>query len=945
MDNIEKGEKVAGVGSPSSSSEITLDLTKTGRNSKLVGTTVALINDLGINGEELGLGTVTEVITHNRWHEDSSFKGASDEDGILTGLSGELGDQRDAKIRIQASWSRANPSDSWIPGGTQLGMSPSTGTGVHMVSKPLVEEITATYSDLHYNGFLGGADDIPLPLNIPDNATPQGALHFGIFGRSGSGKALALNTPIPTPTGWTLMKDLKDGDIVFDERGKQCKVVKVHPTQHNKVCYKLTFTDGNSIVADAEHLWATSTHISSEIVNVPPHEVGSIENKNVTYHIRTTQDIFNTLKTLDGNPNHWLPPHDALQLDDIIENINFIEIEGEQSYLMILNVPSSVERYYKYLRASIKQRKALLQGILASRNINLDNPVIQYWGNSKTHALFVEKLAITLGYRPNVTKEPNDIQEDYTGDIHYFVSWKNPNFLQKVENKNYIENVELAPSEPVRCITVDSLNNMYLAGKTMIPTHNTAAAAYVLAGQMRHDKLGMVIIDPQGQWAAEHSLPFSTQGFAEELGRKVTVARVSEDLRLREDANLFRSLLDQTSFYNKLRVKHSQTQEIVGDEITTILNNIEKWSDIDTPELLRKILYELSSDTISGRIYTTDTPRERFLNTIESILTNTKELRTMMSQFQPILNLFQKVNSFGGTRDSLWGKLQEVFEREPGKPAPILIVDMSSRAPSQEEEMSQETESAYTILDQDGMKAAILRDLFASLKKASEGKFRNNENLNTLIVLDEAWRYAAPTNRSNNDESEITALSKDLAGYARDTRKFGISWFYISQSPKSINQEIWEQLHIFMFGTGLNGSDLDKATESYEDRIAALRLYKRFGNPIATGIWPFLLQGPVSPLMSANAPLTLEMYTDFDDFRKHNSSWIKKHRDILGKNIMTGMPLPPQGKMLKKGYVKKTPKNSEDAIAIVKKNQESKEFKKEIGLLDVESFTDPLAGF
>ena len=33
------------------------------------------------------------------------------------------------------------------------------------------------------------------------------------------GKALALDTPIPTPTGWKLMGQLQIGDLVFDERG------------------------------------------------------------------------------------------------------------------------------------------------------------------------------------------------------------------------------------------------------------------------------------------------------------------------------------------------------------------------------------------------------------------------------------------------------------------------------------------------------------------------------------------------------------------------------------------------------------------------------------------------------------------------------------------------------------------------------------------------------
>src|SRR4051812_47114053 len=40
----------------------------------------------------------------------------------------------------------------------------------------------------------------------------------------GWGKALALDTPIPTPTDWTTMGDLHVGDRVLDESGRPCSV-------------------------------------------------------------------------------------------------------------------------------------------------------------------------------------------------------------------------------------------------------------------------------------------------------------------------------------------------------------------------------------------------------------------------------------------------------------------------------------------------------------------------------------------------------------------------------------------------------------------------------------------------------------------------------------------------------------------------------------------------
>ena len=83
--------------------------------------------------------------------------------------------------------------------------------------------------------------------------------HMLIAGATGAGKALALDTPIPTPAGWTTMGDVQPGQEVFDERGHRCTVVAATPVMYNRPCYEVEFSDGTVIVADAEHLWQTET--------------------------------------------------------------------------------------------------------------------------------------------------------------------------------------------------------------------------------------------------------------------------------------------------------------------------------------------------------------------------------------------------------------------------------------------------------------------------------------------------------------------------------------------------------------------------------------------------------------------------------------------------------------------------------------------------------------
>jgi len=78
-----------------------------------------------------------------------------------------------------------------------------------------------------------------------------------ISGRSGSGKALDIETPIPTPSGWTRVAELRIGDEVYDDAGRTCRVTGVFDQPPGRSCFEVFFSDGSTIVADAEHRWLT----------------------------------------------------------------------------------------------------------------------------------------------------------------------------------------------------------------------------------------------------------------------------------------------------------------------------------------------------------------------------------------------------------------------------------------------------------------------------------------------------------------------------------------------------------------------------------------------------------------------------------------------------------------------------------------------------------------
>lgn len=440
----------------------------------------------------------------------------------------------------------------------------------------------------------------------------------------------------------------------------------------------------------------------------------------------------------------------------------------------------------------------------------------------------------------------------------------------------------------------------------------TGITCYMLGSYMRHADMGILMVDPQGQWAAESGLPFSVQGWAAELGRPVRVRRVSEDLRLGANAPLFASLLMMVEWPRQLGKMSGETAQIVTDETERILQGIggEAWTTQESEALLDTIMEELRSPRVLQRIFATKDKRARLFDSITQILgtdpghdsegepthgipyqfdpesSREAQRQVVLELFRPVHNLFQPTNPEGGARHSLWETLNEVFDPDHDGPRPYVVIDMSTR------EASAENADLYALLETEKVKAAILRSVFRDIKIVSESRFREGRTLNTLIGLDEAWRYAPPPR--NASDPEVAALTTDLAGYARDTRKFGIGWFYITQTTRSLNPDIWDQLTYRAFGYGLAGPDVDKIAEILDDR-SHLKLYRAFSPPTATEprVYPWMLCGPVSPLSFSRAPLFVDAYTNFQSFRDDNDGWIRAARLALGKPVLSGDPDEP----------------------------------------------------
>lgn len=141
----------------------------------------------------------------------------------------------------------------------------------------------ARYLDL-LSAELGEPTPSPVQARAMALADEVDELLYG--GAAGPGKALDLATPILTTRGWSTMGDLNVGDEVYGPDGQPTRIVAATAPMVDHECWRLTFDDGASIVADASHLWLTKAR----------QEAG--------FSLKTTGDL---AATVDRRHPHLLP--------------------------------------------------------------------------------------------------------------------------------------------------------------------------------------------------------------------------------------------------------------------------------------------------------------------------------------------------------------------------------------------------------------------------------------------------------------------------------------------------------------------------------------------------------------------------------------------------------------------------------------------------------------
>jgi len=422
--------------------------------------------------------------------------------------------------------------------------------------------------------------------NVAVKVNPTGG------GKSPNKAALAINTPIPSPYGWISIGEVSAGDVLFDEKGDTCRVINTTDIFFDRKCFRVEFSDGTNIVADAGHLWSTwdinttksYNYANPGACNYPDNwstwepnvggrspayvrgdrtrmrtlreqgatsaQIGDIfgrsadaiqqqwnltepaERKSFT---RTTEEIASTL-TIRGRRNHCIPaaapialpdsdnlpispyvfgyllgdgdtcgkgrvacdPQDRAELIKLFcdegydaresVDVGHFNVRGISPSWRSLGLDKGKYIPLEYMRSSIAQRIAIAQGLVDSDGYIDGHGSYRF---SNTNKLLVDgfcEIVSSLGCVPRVHHRTGRIRAGAKNAESWevIVSTNVPlarlaRKIKKAKMKwnreqvtRYIIAITPITSVPVKCISVDSPSNLFLAGKSMIATHNSS---------------------------------------------------------------------------------------------------------------------------------------------------------------------------------------------------------------------------------------------------------------------------------------------------------------------------------------------------------------------------------------------------------------------------------------------------------------------------------------
>lgn len=332
-------------------------------------------------------------------------------------------------------------------------------------------------------------------------------------------KGFPLDTEIPTLNGFKKMKDIIEGDLIFDGQGELTKVKGVSNVHYNP-CYKITFDTNEEITCDKDHRW-----LVYEGVGYKKEQSKVLTTDEIFSYFTLSNKRLKIKNTKINLPEIDLPidPYvlgcwlgDGSKQSGVITNMNlklWEEIEkrgyrlssdisggssGKAQSRTVYKLSTQLRKFNllnnkhipdMYMSSSHQQRLDLLRGFMdTDGHFNKTRKRCVMSTTSKWQANAISNLVFSLGGKATIlpVKKKGFGKTDIPGYDVCFTIKESP-FLTRnfdystvtskstfyVANHRYIKSIKEVETVPTRCLTVESNLHTYLVTRNYIPTHNT----------------------------------------------------------------------------------------------------------------------------------------------------------------------------------------------------------------------------------------------------------------------------------------------------------------------------------------------------------------------------------------------------------------------------------------------------------------------------------------
>ena len=346
---------------------------------------------------------------------------------------------------------------------------------------------------------------------------------------------LADSTPILTSNrGWTTHGDLKIGDYVYGLNGEPTKIIGISDKSN---CNQLiTFSNGSKILAHEEHLWTVSKRGNKNPLTITTSEIKKDYQytekngkKRYRYHLPFIKPIqypktelpldpyFLGLWLGDGSSTKPCITHDPKDIESI-EHIPYkisticthTETGVKTTYFSHQGIIKKIKELHLYnnkhipriyLEACVEDRLQLLAGLIDSDGSVDKNGRVRFININKQLINDVFELCTGLGLYPYFHVRKKEDMNHYKRNSKYNIKSTHDAYVvgfqpkysiptqipRKKINKTpthrrlAITDITTVKGEQGKCIEIENPDVIYLAGKQLIPTHNSKSSMVTLA--------------------------------------------------------------------------------------------------------------------------------------------------------------------------------------------------------------------------------------------------------------------------------------------------------------------------------------------------------------------------------------------------------------------------------------------------------------------------------